>query len=144
MRSLTTFALLAAALCAGSPAGAAEPGDRNVAAPGACAEPRRFDGSGACPDCPTASAIDEKGFSVAGPARAHFSPNDVAATVPAADGAAPPELGEFEGRGPCDTPGSCGGAVTAVPGRGSPGGNGGVTVIERPPRPGGPPGTGRD
>jgi hypothetical protein len=68
----------------------------------------------------------------------------VAAALPGSTaGAAPPELGGFEGRGPCDTPGSCTGSVApAPPGQGSPGGGGGgLTVVERPPRPAGPPGT---
>jgi hypothetical protein len=141
MRRLT-FALLAGALAAAAPAAAADAADERVAAPGACAEPRRFDAAG-CTDCPSSASTSESDFSVAGPARSRFSPADVAASSPGAGAMAPPELGGFEGRGPCDTPGSCTGSVApTLPGQGSPGGGRpGVTVVERPPRPGGPPGT---
>jgi len=143
MFRIASLALLGA-LAFAAPAVGVEVEDKGVAAAGACAEPRRFDGS-ACTDCPSASAADEADFSVAGPARGRFSPTDVAAPLPAPAGAvAQPEIGSFAGRGPCDTPGSCTGAVSPVPtGRNSPGGGaaGGLTVVERPPRPGGPPGT---
>src|SRR4029453_3169399 len=51
---------------------------------------------------------------------------------------APPENLGFAGRGPCDVPGSgCMGPIAPNPnGSGSPGGSSGLTVIERPPRPG--------
>lgn len=142
MHRFASVALLGA-LAFGAPAAAVEAEDKGVAAAGACAEPRRFDGSG-CTDCPSASAAEDADFSVAGPARGRFSPTDVAAPLPApATAAAPPEIDGFAGRGPCDTPGSCTGAVApSPPGQGSPGGaGGGLTVVERPPRPGGPPGT---
>jgi hypothetical protein len=141
MHRFASVALLGA-LAFGAPAVAVEAQDKGVAAAGTCAEPRRFDGSG-CTDCPSASAADESDFSVAGPARGRFSPTDVAAPPAPAAAAAPPEIGGFAGRGPCDTPGSCTGAVApAPPGRTTPGGGaGGLTVVERPPRPGGPPGT---
>jgi hypothetical protein len=140
MRSFQLLGLVALAIATAAPALAA--GEHGVAPAGTCAEPRRFDGSAACTDCPAAEDADDS-FAVSGPARGRFSPNDVAAKLPGpAAEAAPPELGDFQGRGPCDTPGSCTGAVAQPPtGGGSPGGNGGVGVVERPPRPGGPPGT---
>jgi hypothetical protein len=115
------------------------------ASAGSCAEPRRFEAAAACADCPGAGSADRDGFSVAGPARARFSPTDVSATVADVPIAAP-ERGDFDGRGPCDTPGSCG-ATTGplLPGAGGNGGGGGagggVSVVERPPKPSGPPGT---
>lgn len=138
-RRFALLLALAGTLAASALAASAEDHKSEVAAPGNCAEPRRFDGSGACADC--ADPARNAGFSVAGPARARFSPADVAAGAGEA-GAPAPEIGEFSGRGPCDTPGSCTGAVAVPSGsQGSPGGeNGGVTVIERPPRPTRPPG----
>jgi hypothetical protein len=147
-KALALCASLAAlaALSLAGPATADEAEEQlRKAAPGACAEPRRFDAGAACADCPTASGSEREGFSVAGPARGRFSPTDVAATVADAPLAAP-DRGEFNGRGPCDTPGSCGASAGPVPpGRGGNGGNGGagggVGVIERPPKPSGPPGS---
>lgn len=147
MRRFVPFAVLSSVLMAGVPAtgadaAAAEPGSRQVAAPGACAEPRRFEGA-ACTDCGAAAGASASQFSVAGPARMRFSPADVAAG-PDATGVAPPTLPGFSGRGPCDTPGSCTGAVRPAPTPETPRGNGpggGLTVVERPPRPGGPPGS---
>lgn len=145
MRRFVPFAVLAGMLVAGVPAAGADaapatPEDRQVAAPGACAEPRRFEGA-ACADCPTAAGASASQFSVAGPARSRFSPADVAAG-PSATGLAPPTPQGFSGRGPCDTPGSCTGSVRPAPTPETPRGNGpGLTVVERPPRPGNPPGT---
>ena len=129
-----------------SPAAADEAEDQlRRASPGTCAEPRRFDAQAACADCPSAGSAERDGFNVAGPARGRFSPTDVAATIDDAAISAP-ERGDFDGRGPCDTPGSCGATTGPVPPRG--GGNGGggsagggVGVVEQPPKPSGPPGT---
>jgi hypothetical protein len=142
MKSFHAAAFLAALALAGpGPARAAEADEPLLAAPGNCAEPRRFDGSGACTDCGDAARSAEDGFNVSGPARARFAPTDVAASADGGAGIAPPERGNFEGRGPCDTPGSCTGPIAPErPGQPTPGGNGGITVVERPPKPGGPPG----
>jgi hypothetical protein len=134
MANRTAIALCASlALLALSMAGAARADDAENqlrrASPGSCAEPRRFE--------------ERDGFSVAGPARGRFSPTDVAADVADVPIAAP-DRGDFEGRGPCDTPGSCGvGTGPLPPGSGGGGGGagGGVSVVERPPKPTGPPGT---
>jgi hypothetical protein len=148
MANRTAIALCASlALLALSMAGAARADDAENqlrrASPGSCAEPRRFEAGVACADCPTASSAERDGFSVAGPARGRFSPTDVAADVADVPIAAP-DRGDFEGRGPCDTPGSCGvGTGPLPPGSGGGGGGagGGVSVVERPPKPTGPPGT---
>jgi hypothetical protein len=146
MKSFPAFATLAAALALAGPGPAAAAGadEPQLAAPGNCAEPRRFDGSGACTDCGDAARTAEDGFNVSGPARARFAPTDVAASAGGGEAVAAPERGNFEGRGPCDTPGSCMGSVApAPPNQPTPGGNGGVTVVERPPKPSNPPGTNR-
>jgi hypothetical protein len=138
MRHATLSALLFATAL-GTAAALAAPDAERLAAPGPCAEPRRFDGSGACADCADPA---RGGFDVSGPARLRFAPTDVAA---GAEGAqpAPPENPGFSGRGPCDVPGSgCTGPLAPAPkGPESPGGGGGLTVVERPPKPGSPPGT---
>ena len=141
----TSFALCATllALAGPAPAAATEAEQALLATPGKCAEPRHFQGSGACADCADASrSAEDGGFDVSGPVRSRFSPADVAASAAPAAGLAPPALGGFEGRGPCDSPGSgCLGTVAPAPaGPSSPAGGGGVTVVERPPKPGGPPG----
>jgi hypothetical protein len=144
-----TALALGASLCLaiGSLAGPAGADDAEEqlrrAAAGTCAEPRRFNAGVACADCPAASGTERDGFNVAGPARGRFSPTDVAADV-AASPIAAPDRGDFDGRGPCDTPGSCGASVGPLPpGSGGNGGGagGGVSVVERPPKPTGPPGT---
>ncbi len=136
MRSPAVTALLLALALA--PAAALAAAADELAAPGPCAEPRRFDASGACADC----ADPARGFDVSGPARSRFAPADVAAGATEVPVAAPESRG-FAGRGPCDVPGSgCTGPIAPSPTAGSPGGNGGgLTVVERPPKPGGPPGT---
>jgi len=139
MRSSILSLLLIALALASAPALAAAPEGDLLAAPGPCAEPKRFSGSGACPDCGDPA---RGGFDVSGPARARFAPTDVAAG--AGDESLPaPDPQGFAGRGPCDVPGSgCTGPIAPSPeAPGGPGGNGGLTVIERPPRPGNPPGT---
>jgi hypothetical protein len=146
MRSIpTTLALGAALLALAGPApAAAEEAEQQalLAAPGKCAEPRRFQGSGACADCTDAAGAENGGFDVAGPVRSRFSPADVAASAAPGSALAPPDLGGFDGRGPCDSPGSgCLGTVAPAPaGPSGPSGGRGVTVVERPPNPGGPPG----
>jgi hypothetical protein len=134
-----TLPTLLLAIALGPAAALAAPDGERLAAPGPCAEPRRFVGSGACPDCTDPA---RGGFDVSGPARLRFAPTDVAGGV---DGAPvpPPETRGFAGRGPCDVPGSgCTGSVAPAPrGPQSPGGRGGLTVVERPPKPGGPPGS---
>jgi hypothetical protein len=149
MANRTAMALCASlALALASLAGpaAADEAEEQLrrASPGSCAEPRRFDAGVACTDCPGAGSAERDGFNVAGPARGRFSPTDVAATI-ADVPISTPDRGDFDGRGPCDTPGSCGATTTPLPpGRGN-GGNGGagggVSVVERPPKPTGPPGT---
>ncbi len=82
-KALALCASLAlAALSLAGPAAADEAEEQlRRSAPGACAEPRRFDAGAACADCPAASGTEREGFNVAGPARGRFSPTDVAATV---------------------------------------------------------------
>jgi hypothetical protein len=144
MRSLSaSLALLGGllALAAPAPAAAAEAEEGRLAAPGRCAEPRRFQAS-ACTDC-AEEALAGEGFDVAGPISGRFAPADVAAPAGTGAAVAPPTLGGFDGRGPCDSPGSgCLGTVAPAPaGPSNPSGAGrGVRVIERPPNPGGPPG----
>jgi hypothetical protein len=137
----STFAALVFASALAPAAALAAPGSAPLAAPGPCAEPRRFDASGACADC--ADPARSGGFDVSGPARARFTPADVAAG-PAEAPLASPENRGFVGRGPCDVPGSgCTGPIAPAP-RGSNGGGGnggGLTVVEQPPKPGRPPGT---
>jgi hypothetical protein len=141
MRSPAVSLLLVALALAPAAALGASSDDDVLAAPGPCAEPRRWNVSGACADCGDPAT---SGFDVSGPARARFSPSDVAAgaTEPPV---AVPEIQGFAGRGPCDVPGSgCTGPIAPAPGGPDrPGGNGGLTVVERPPKPGGPPGTPR-
>lgn len=143
MRSLPASLALVGGVLALTVPGAAAEAEQALAAPGKCAEARRFQ-AGACTDCDeTARREDSEGFAVAGPIGGRFSPADVAA--PAAVGAppAPPGLGGFEGRGPCDTPGSCLGTVAPAPptGTGAPTSPArGGRIVERPPNPGGPPG----
>jgi hypothetical protein len=143
MRSIPAIpALLFTGLALAGPASGAPEDEALLAAPGKCAEARHYQGT-ACTDCgETAASADDDGLSVAGPASGRFSPNDVAA--PAAEVAVePPSRGSFEGRGPCDSPGSgCLGTVQPAPQGPQPPtrGGGGVTVVERPPNPGGPPG----
>jgi hypothetical protein len=138
MSSLPALALLALLLGLGLPgaATAGAPGEELLAAPGRCAEPRRFQPTG---------ALESAGVDVAGPAAARFAPGDVAAGVATPPVLPTPKPEGFDGRGPCDVPGSgCLGPVApAPPGRTGPGGNGGVTVVERPPRPSRPPGAGK-
>jgi hypothetical protein len=145
MRSLSASLALLGGLLAlaapAAPAAGAEAEEGRLAAPGRCAEPRRFQGS-ACTDCGD-EAVAGEGFDVAGPIAGRFAPADVAAPAAAGAAVAPPTLGGFEGRGPCDSPGSgCLGTVAPAPaGPTSPSAGGrGVRVIERPPNPGGPPG----
>jgi hypothetical protein len=142
MRTLfASSSLLAGFLAlAGLPAAASDADDALLATPGKCAEPRLFQGT-ACADCGEATrAAEDPGFDVSGAIAGRFSPADVAAPT-GSTGPDAPTLRGFEGRGPCDTPGSCQGTVAPSPGGTStPTGGGGVTVIERPPNPGGPPG----
>ena len=150
MANRTALALCASlALATASLAGpaAADEAEEQLrrASPGTCAEPRHFDAGAACADCPSANAAEREGYNVTGPARGRFSPTDVAATVEDSSISAP-ERGDFQGRGPCDTPGSCGATTGPVPPRaggngGGSGAGGGGGVVERPPKPSGPPGT---
>jgi hypothetical protein len=141
MRNPTVSLLLVALALAPAAAFAASSESEVLAAPGPCAEPRRWSASGACTDCGDPA---RSGFDVSGPARARFSPTDVAAGANEAPLPAPESQG-FAGRGPCDVPGSgCTGPIAPDPGGpAGTGGNGGLTVVERPPKPGGPPGTTR-
>jgi hypothetical protein len=142
MRSIPVTAGLLGGFLALAPlaAAATDAEQALLATPGKCAEARRFQGT-ACADCGQATrAAEDEGFDVSGSIAGRFSPADVAATA-ASPGPAAPTLRGFDGRGPCDTPGSCQGTVAPGPaGPTSPTGNGGVSVIERPPNPGGPPG----
>jgi hypothetical protein len=141
MRSIPASSSLLAGLLAlaGLPAAATDAEQALLAAPGKCAEARLFQGA-ACADC--GEAAEDQGFDVSGSVAGRFSPADVAAQGAVSAGPGAPTLPGFEGRGPCDTPGSgCLGPVAPDPaGPSAPTGNGGVRVIERPPNPGGPPG----
>jgi hypothetical protein len=144
MRSILASSSLLAGLLAlaGLPAAATDAEEALLAAPGKCAEARLFHGT-ACTDCGEATrSAEDQGFDVSGAVAGRFSPADVAAPGAASTGPEAPTLRGFEGRGPCDSPGSgCLGTVAPAPaGSSSPTGNGGVRVIERPPNPGGPPG----
>jgi hypothetical protein len=115
-RPLIAIPAVAWLLLSAPPALAAEGVKWAVAAPGPCAE------SEARPSCPAGECENA-------PARARFSPVDVAATGVGPEGIAPPTPLEFPGPGSCADPGTpCGKAgVTPSPA---------PSVVEQPP--GGP------
>jgi hypothetical protein len=155
-------ALAAALAFAGLAAAASgDPGGVPLAAPGDCAEPRvalgaapqgeaalsgrgvageqhaagRSAGEPGAAQEPQGGADD--GFDVAGSARHHFTPSDVAAGA-GGEGAVLPDAPAFA-RGACDAPDAgCGSLL----GGAAPAGGGAGGVVESPVQPGLPPGAG--